>query len=387
MLSPPTPPRGAIERPHHDAPRVTVLMPVRNVAPFLDTAVESVLRQTFPDFEFVIVDDGSSDRSAAIAAGFHDPRIRVVRNATSLGLARSLNRGLAMSRGEYVARFDGDDVCAPERLAAQVAYLDAHPGVAAVGAQAAMIDVDGRRIWWASQRVPTTDLGVRWCQMFETPVIHGAAMFRRAVVQDELGGYDESFRVGEDADLWRRLARRHAIVNLPDSLVARRVHPWSTSSDRARGLHDDYIERKTAILHAEARAALGWDDLPLRWMALWMQANDDRVRMTPPDLAELADAIERCAARFAGIHPAAAADADVAWHQASMLRRALWKAAISARRLSLRIWWRACRRDARTACAALPRVAVFWLAGDAPMWWWRRAQRLRAVRRRRACAT
>ena len=126
-------------------PRVTVLMTVYNGLPYLAEAVQSVLGQTRRELEFVIVEDGSDDGSAEWLEAVGDPRIRLERNDRNRGQAWSLNRGLELAVGECVARLDQDDVCLPDRLAKQLAWLDAHPQAAAVGSFMAGIDAQGRR--------------------------------------------------------------------------------------------------------------------------------------------------------------------------------------------------------------------------------------------------
>ncbi|HEX9083960.1 MAG TPA: glycosyltransferase family 2 protein [Gemmatimonadaceae bacterium] len=216
-------------------PRVTVLMSVFNGEPFLAPAIESILRQTFTDFEFLIIDDASTDGSLAITRSFADPRIRVIVNEANIGLTRSLNKGLAAITTELVARQDADDVSARRRLEAQVAFMDDHPNVAVVGTQARLIGANGAALgpllpWRAS-----SDLGLRWQMMIDSGFVHSSVMFRKAVVRDELGGYDETFRTGQDAELWTRVARRGSLANLGASLVDLRTHAGSISHGEARG--------------------------------------------------------------------------------------------------------------------------------------------------------
>jgi len=127
------------------APRVTVLMPVHDAAGFIGQALASVLGQSVSDIECLVVDDGSTDGSAVIAGGTGDPRVRVIRRAHE-GMTRALNAGLARARGEYVARLDADDWPAPDRLAQQAAFLDAHAEVALVGTGIVLVDEAGRRL-------------------------------------------------------------------------------------------------------------------------------------------------------------------------------------------------------------------------------------------------
>jgi glycosyltransferase involved in cell wall biosynthesis len=142
------------------APRVTVLIAEYNAGPFLAAAIDSVLAQTFSDFELMVVDDASTDGSRGIVEGYREPRVRLIVNDRNLGAGGARNRGLAAISSEYVAFLDGDDLCFPQRLARQVAYLDEHLEVAAVGAQARLIDIAGRTI--GDVRRPVTELGIRW---------------------------------------------------------------------------------------------------------------------------------------------------------------------------------------------------------------------------------
>lgn len=201
-------------------PRVTVLLPVYNGERHLGEAIESILGQTFTDFELLVVDDGSTDRSTEILATVGDARVRVVRNARNLGLTKSLNLGLALARGSLIARQDADDVSEPERLARQVDYLDAHPDVALVGSWYRKIGEDGAVL--GDRSLPVEPAQLAWALLFYCPIVHSAAVFRREAIA-AMGGYDERFAYAQDYDLWSRLARRHRLANQPELLVRYRV--------------------------------------------------------------------------------------------------------------------------------------------------------------------
>src|SRR5260221_3087417 len=128
------------------APPLTVLMAFHNDAPFIAEAIDSILNQTYGDFEFVIVNDASNDGSRDIVACYTDPRIRLLDNPTNLRLARSLNRGLEAARGALVARLDANDVARPDRLEKQMRFMHDHPEIALVGGQYELIDTRGRPI-------------------------------------------------------------------------------------------------------------------------------------------------------------------------------------------------------------------------------------------------
>src|ERR1051325_6328838 len=177
-------------------------MAVYNGEKYLREAVDSILGQTFGDFEFIIVDDGSTDRTREILDSYGDERIRVVRNPSNLGLISSLNRGVEHCRGEYVARMDCDDRSLPERLSKQVAFMDSHADVAAGGTWVTHMDAEGRVIG------PThTPVGARMARDFwrPPPLIHPTAIMRRAHI--ERLRYDADALKAEDYDLWLRLVK------------------------------------------------------------------------------------------------------------------------------------------------------------------------------------
>lgn len=213
---------------------VTVLMTVFNGLPYLGRAIESVLDQSFTDFEFLIIDDASTDESVACIQSYGDPRIRLVCNEQNLGQARSLNKGLQLARGRYIARLDQDDLCLGERLEKQVAVLDARPEVAVVGTWTYFLDSEGKRTGPFGGEVANFGSLVS-CLLFTggCPFFHPSVMFRRSVVTG-LGGYDPAFAPAEDVDLWVRLvmARCDGYV-LPEPLLVVRTHQGQQSIAKA----------------------------------------------------------------------------------------------------------------------------------------------------------
>lgn len=205
------------------APMVSVLMPVYNAERYVAEAVESILAQTLVEFEFLIVDDGSTDRSGAILASYaaREPRIQLTRRPNS-GYLAALNEGLAQARGEFVARMDADDIALPERFQRQVAYLRAHPECLALGCALVNIDEDGDVL--CEERLPLDHDEIdRRLLLGLAGLSHPAAIIRRAALI-ELGGYRPRFYGVEDKDLWLRLAERGKLANLPDVLMKYRVH-------------------------------------------------------------------------------------------------------------------------------------------------------------------
>jgi glycosyltransferase involved in cell wall biosynthesis len=190
-----------------EQPRVSVIMSVLNGEAFLRQAIDSVLGQTFRDFEFIVIDNASSDRTAAILDGYHDDRIVRLCNGEVCSLTYSLNRGLRSARGEYVARLDADDLAAPDRLARQTAYLDAHQDAILVASHLRIIDAAGRVM--GHFRAPADHVHIYDQLAYRNPIGHSAVMFRRAPVL-ALGGYPASYVFAQDLALWVALARQHA---------------------------------------------------------------------------------------------------------------------------------------------------------------------------------
>ncbi len=209
-------------------PAVSVLMSVRDGAPWVREGVESVLAQTAPDLELIVIDDGSTDETPAVLASFRDPRLRVERQPPA-GLTRSLNRALSLARAPLLARLDADDLALPERLARQQAFLDAHPEVGLLGTGAREVDAGGREIGIVSP--PSEDAPIRRALIRSNPFVHSSVMMRRSVLE-QAGGYDEALSVAQDYDLWMRMSRITRLANLPAPLVVRRLLPGRVSAAR-----------------------------------------------------------------------------------------------------------------------------------------------------------
>lgn len=200
-------------------------MPAHNAEVFINEAISSVLLQSFPDFELLVVDDFSSDATPQILDQITDQRLRPVRTQERLGVTRSLNVGLLLARGELIARLDADDVASPQRLQKQVAFLDANPDYGLVGS---WMQLFGDRN--LVSRYPLSDDDIRMTMLFRTPFGHPAVMFRKNWDNGDLGLYDESFVVGQDFDLWERVSRSWKVANLPESLTSYRMHAAQVSS-------------------------------------------------------------------------------------------------------------------------------------------------------------
>jgi glycosyltransferase involved in cell wall biosynthesis len=235
-----------------NSPRVSVLTCAHNGERYLEAAVESILGQTFTDFEYLLVDAASSDRSPQIMAQYaaRDPRVVLLGDPTNPNGSANLNRGLAAAHGEYVAVLDQDDLAYPERLARQVAYLDHHPEVGVVGTQVMGIDPGGQPL--GLMDYPVTVGLSRWQILFGSPCLHSAAMMRRSLVL-QAGGYSVKQWWINDYILMAALVRMTGIANLAETLVAYRRHPQQMASVFSR----EQTGQAWLLIHAMLAERLG----------------------------------------------------------------------------------------------------------------------------------
>lgn len=233
--------------------KVTVLMAVYNGERYLREAIESILGQTFQDFEFLIMNDGSTDSTREVILSYDDPRIRLVDNAHNLGLTRSLNRGLELAEGEFIARQDADDISEPERLARQVSFLETHPEVALVGTWYKKIDTQGTPI--GDRELPCDCTQIRWCLLFFCPFVHSSVILRKSAVLERIGFYNEDITYAQDYEFWSRIARCLPVANLGEHLMKFRINPWSMTATYGVRVHDEPLR----IRIANMSHLLGWE--------------------------------------------------------------------------------------------------------------------------------
>lgn len=205
-------------------PRVSVLMTVYNAADYLAIAIDSVLAQSFTNWELVIVDDGSTDASAALVAAYGDPRIAFTRLPANVGRTPALRLAFAAARGELLAVLDADDVAHPARLERQVEFLDRHPDVVLVGTWASYIDATGRE--FARWTPPTRREELREMFGWLNPIVHSSALYRAATAR-AVGGYPPDLPYAQDGGLWLRLAEQGEVGVIGELLCQQRILPQS----------------------------------------------------------------------------------------------------------------------------------------------------------------
>jgi len=219
------------------SPKVSVIMSVYNGENFLEEAVRSILNQTFSDYEFIIINDGSTDRTPQILASFDDPRLVIV-NQDNRGLTISLNRGIRLAKGTYIARVDADDISEPTRLEREVEVLDRDPDVVLVACWYKVIDEKGNFL--AHRRLPTDGRQLARLLMHDNPICHGSVLMRKDAIE-AVGLYDENLRYAQDYDLWLRMLRKgYSFSIVPEFLYRYRISPESVAKL--------YLQRRYAAL-------------------------------------------------------------------------------------------------------------------------------------------
>ena len=202
-----------------DNPKISAIMSVYNGEKYLREAIESILNQTFTDFEFIIVNDGSTDNSLEIIKSYDDERIKIINNEQNIGLTKSLNKALKQARGEYIARQDADDVSLPNRFEEQMKYFDKHPEVALLGTSVSYIDengkITGKYSVLANPRIHNF--------LKDNQFKHGSTMFRKEIV-NKLGGYNELFKYSQDYELWLRITEHFEVAGIAQILYKSRSH-------------------------------------------------------------------------------------------------------------------------------------------------------------------
>jgi glycosyltransferase involved in cell wall biosynthesis len=282
---------------------VSVLMPVYNAERYIGAAIDSILGQTHRDFELLVVDDGSTDKSRQIAERYSDERIRVIPLGRRAGLSAALNEGLLAAKADLVARQDADDISEPNRLERQLAVMRAQPELALLGSQATAMAEDGSTtgIVWR----PIEPLSIRWYSLLDNPFAHTSGVCKTQVVRD-LGGFDADYDpFSQDYALWCRVIAHYSFANLRDPLVRYRVNAASIIGS-LNGAADDGYRRR---FHAIVREIVGTQ--VRRMMPETLQASDVELLagfvpgVNAGDLDRFLSLFERLLAAFLKQHPGA----------------------------------------------------------------------------------
>lgn len=244
-------------------PKISVLMGVYNAEEDLKSSIESILNQTYEDFELIIINDGSTDSSREIIEAYaqKDARIHLV-NQENMGLTKALNKGIAVSRGKYIARQDADDVSYPHRLKKQIDLMESNEAIVLSGSNCDDLYADGSTGEWGAYAPDELQKVV----FLKTPFAHSTIMMRADICK-ELGGYDENFKTSQDMELWMRFAKKGMLAMIEEPLIQRKIVAGSISQKRrwrqfydafkARWKHNHGINRLHSIYYGIRSLIIG----------------------------------------------------------------------------------------------------------------------------------
>lgn len=205
--------------------KISVLMPVYNGEKYIKKAIESILNQSYTNFEFIIINDGSTDKSEQIIKSYNDYRIRFINNAENKGLISTLNEGLKKATGKYIARMDQDDISLPYRFEKQYTYLEKNPDISLIGSFAELINANDKRI--GIKECPIEYSLIKFHLIYHNPFIHSSIFFRREDII-KLGEYNKNYEHAEDYELYSRIIKKYKIANIPIILLKYRIHEQCT---------------------------------------------------------------------------------------------------------------------------------------------------------------
>lgn len=235
--------------PNIKPPIVTIIMPVHNGEKYLREAIESILAQTFSNFTFLIIDDGSTDDSVNIINSYDDNRIKLLINEKNIGISKSLNRGIDNSQTKYIARMDQDDISFPNRIEEQINFMEAHPEIGICGTWMMAFNEEKQKVL---KKRPVKNNDIRAMLLFNNPMAHPTVMIRKESLDANNLRYNHEFDGLEDYDLWERMSMVTKMENIPKALLLYRLHSTQLSrTSKARQEKFDKIqERQYARLGA-----------------------------------------------------------------------------------------------------------------------------------------
>lgn len=261
-------------------PLVTVLMPVYNAEEFVGTALQSILNQTYENFELLVIDDGSTDRSAEIIKALGDSRIRYIKNDINLKLITTLNKGIKLANGKYIARLDADDIAEKTRLQEQVEFMEANPTVGLSGTWYTAFGSKNSTV-----KNPTSNQDIRYMMLYQCAIIHPSTIFRTLVIRDNNLFYNMDYPHAEDYELWCRFAEVSDLANIPSVLLRYRLHESNISKLENSTQVANTLRIKTELFEKVGVKVSNSD------LLLFERLNHHVVNFTTPELIQLGQLI------------------------------------------------------------------------------------------------
>jgi glycosyltransferase involved in cell wall biosynthesis len=222
------------------SPKLSIVMPVYNRESYIQSAIDSILNQTFTDFEFIIINDGSQDNTVKLIETYDDSRIKLFHNDRNRGIVYSRNHGLQKVTGHYVGMFDSDDIALPEKFEKQVSFLDQNPEYAMVGAWVKWIDAEGK-LTGKKWKLPASSPTIPAIMVFRNYFVQSTVVIRRQAIPE--GGYSEGYDIAEDSKMWFDVSLKHKVANMQEYLLHYRMH-----DDNISNMSDKYVDTSKMLI-------------------------------------------------------------------------------------------------------------------------------------------
>jgi glycosyltransferase involved in cell wall biosynthesis len=271
--------------------KVSVVLPVYNGSKYLGLAIDSILTQSFKDFELIVVNDGSTDASGEVIGSFNDNRLKVITNPTNVGITKSLNIGVKAATGKYIARMDSDDISEPIRLEKQYEFMERNPKVGVLGSNINIIDTEGNFIRFKGR--PITNNEIKFYFVINNPFVHSSVMVRK-VCFDTLGFYDEDFKYAQDYELWQRFSIKYRMRNLKRPLLKWRSNREGISYTKTANQY--HFAKKVALrhIHTLSKTSRCIDENILHRLRLNQLSSSDKANYTSRIIREISSSFEPC---------------------------------------------------------------------------------------------
>jgi len=343
-----------------NVPKVSVLMAVYNGEIFLRDAVESILKQTYSNFEFLIINDGSTDSTVDIINSYKDGRICLISNQANIGLTKSLNKGLSIARGEYIARQDDDDISHSRRLEKQVDYLEKHPNIALLGSQASVINEYGELqkapIFY---KLPLTWDCIRWYCMVNNPFVHSAVMMRKDLIWNKYGGYNTSFKTSQDYELWSRIVYDNVCENLNEILLDLRIYSMSISANYSKRSMND-----VAIIYKHSIKKGINQDTTKNWINQWVFKNNPSWYPGKVDVKYIAEKIETMFNDFCSFNNISNEKDELLLFKHYLLLKIAYKSSNIDKRTAIKLFFKVLSKEKRISYRVVPQYILKLIFGS-----------------------
>ena len=334
-------------------------MSVFNGERYLREAIDSILKQTYANFEFLIINDCSTDSSLDIIKSYSDKRILLIDNRENLGLTKSLNKGLAIANGGYIARMDADDISNEHRFERQMNHFEKHQDLVILGTQARIINEHSQLLKGpAFNKLPLSCEAVRFYCMINNPFVHSSIMMRKDIILDKYGGYDTTFRTSQDYDLWTRVVYENRSENLDECLLDLRIHSNSISANYSK----KSMNSLASMYKYSIKSGVGLE-ISEKWVDQWILKNNPTWNSDKLSLGFITQKIEELHSRFLIFNNIPDNNRELLYNKYLLLVRVAYNSASVDRKISLILFTKTLLKETRLCLSILPMYILKFIFG------------------------